>query len=140
MKKILPVFLIIAVVIGGAAFYGGTKYVQSKTSRGALQGNFRNSVQGGGFRNMGTNGGNGGMGFVAGDIIAKDDKSITVKLRDGSSKIIFYSGATKFGKFVSGTAADFGIGSAVIINGKTNSDGSITGDSIQLRLGASGDN
>ena len=71
--------------------------------------------------------------FLAGEVIAKDATSITVKMRDGSSKIVFYSETTEFSKFVSGVSTDLGVGKMVMIGGKTNSDGSITAQTIQIR-------
>ena len=110
MKNKLPVIVITLIAVAGGSFFGGMKYAESKSARGRLsqadfQGlqdlspeerqqrlqQFGTSV--GGFRG-GANGGRGGQGggFTAGEIILKDDKSVTVKLRDGSgSKIIFVS-------------------------------------------------
>jgi hypothetical protein len=145
MKKLLPIIIAI-IIVGGGAFYAGMKYQESKTpTAGLAAGNFQN------LRNLssqqrqqmfgqsGANasgtlaGGRGGANAAAGEIIAKDDKSITVKLQDGGSKIIFYSDSTEIGKFASGTQNDLEIGKTVIVNGKANSDGSITAQSIQLR-------
>lgn len=148
MKKILPI-IIAVVVIGGGAFYGGMKYGQSSSPTGGQNAGI-------GFANlsveqrqerlqqMGVNAGgkgvNRGSGFVNGEIIAKDDpakdgagKSITVKLLDGSSKIIFYSGTTQIGKMTSGTPSDIEIGKTVSVNGSANQDGSITAQLIQIR-------
>ncbi len=141
-KKLLPI-IIAVVVIGGGAFYAGMKYGQSNSSINSGQN------AGMGFANltpeqrqerlqqMGINatgrGGNRGSGFVNGEIIAKDDKSITVKLPDGSSKIVFYSDSTEVGKSVSGTSNDLEKGKTITVNGTTNSDGSITAQSIQIR-------
>ncbi len=135
MKKIIIPIVVLLVVAGGA-FFGGMKYAQRKT-----QGNFQNfsnlspeERQQMGAAGIGLRGGNsGGSGFASGEIINKDEESITVKLRDGGSKIIFYSDTTEVDKFATGTPSDLEIGKTVTINGKTNQDGSITAQSIQLR-------
>ena len=138
MKKILPI-IIMAVIVGGIAFYGGMQYGQSASSSSA-QINNQNPGQGGGF-GMGRRGGGGqGGGFSGGQIVGKDDKSITVKLQDGGSKIIFYSGATRIMKSVQGAPGDLVVGENINVAGAANSDGSIVAESIQLRSANSGRN
>ncbi|MFH0803887.1 MAG: hypothetical protein V1877_02105 [Candidatus Tagabacteria bacterium] len=145
MKKILPIIIAI-VVIGGGAFYGGMKYGQSNPAtagqnagmgfanlsaeerQARIQQMGGSAAASGGQRRTQTGG-----GFVSGDIISKDDKSITVKLPDGSSKIVFYSGSTEISKSVSGTSNDLEMAKAVSVNGPANSDGSITAQSVQIR-------
>ncbi len=128
MKKTLLLVLAVAVVVGGGAFYSGMKYSQSKVSQRFAQigGN------GGNFRSNRTSAG-GNSGFIAGEILSKDADSITVKMRDGSSKIIFFSDSTEIGKFVNGASNDLSIGQSISVSGKANSDGSITAQSIQIR-------
>lgn len=120
------------IVLAGGMFYAGMKYNQSQSpvfTRG-VGGNF--AVLGGqGARNANMRGGAGGM--VSGEIIAKDDQSITVKLRDGGSKIVFLSSTIEVSKFDKGSAADLEIGKSVSVNGTTNADGSVTAQTIQLR-------
>ena len=132
-NKMLVGFVIAVVVVGAGAFYGGMKYDQSKSSQS------KNSFGAqGGPTTRGTGQGRGGNrlaggGFVNGSIIAKDDKSVTVKTADGGSKIIFLSGSTQIMKSVDGSTVDLTVGKNVIINGSANSDGSLTAQSIQLR-------
>mgnify|MGYP002128294891 CR=1 FL=1 len=86
---------------------------------------------GGGF------GGRGGMmrggGTVNGEILSVDGKSLTVKLRDGGSKIVLLGDSTQINKAATGTAADLTQGTNVVIFGTTNSDGSVTAMNVQIR-------
>lgn len=143
MNKLIPIIILIVIVAAGS-FFGGMKYGQSKNSGNLSQRNFQDfedlspeerqqrmqqmGANVGGFR-----GGNRGDGFVTGEILSKDDKSITVKLPDGGSKIIFFSDSTEISKFVSGNPADLETGETIIASGTTNQDGSITAQSIQMR-------
>lgn len=139
-NKLITMVIAVAVVVGGGAFYGGMKYAQSKISSGG-RGNFANlsseerqqrlqqfGANGGGVRSRQSGG-----GFTAGEIISKDDKSVTIKLRDGGSKIIFFSGATEITKSVGGVSGDLTIGKNITVSGTANSDGSVTAGMIQLR-------
>ena len=127
MKKIIPIILVVVAV---GAFFGGMKYRQSKGNNNFGQA-FGSANVRGGLR--GSVVARGGGGFTTGEILSKDDKSITVKMRDGSSKIIFFSGSTEIGKFITGATNDLAIGKSVMINGSANSDGSISAQSIQIR-------
>ncbi len=139
MKKILPIVIIVAIILGGGAFFGGMKYAQNKASHNTIQGQKQRLQQMGTSAGAGMRGGQalqtGGQagGFVSGEIMSGDDKSITVKLRDGGSKIIFYSDTTTVDKFVSGDGNDLEVGKTVSVNGKANQDGSIAAQSIQIR-------
>ena len=143
MKKILPIIIALT-IIGAGTFYGGVLYGKNKNSNGG-QNNFAN------FQNLSPEerqarfqqpgnaatrqGGNrqGGANFTQGEIISKDDKSITIKLRDGGSKIAFFSNSTEVGKFSTTTPDNLLVGESVSVNGTANQDGSITAQSIQIR-------
>lgn len=129
MKNNLFLAIIVAVIVGAVGFYAGMKYQQSK--RPNFTGQFFNR-QGNGQRN-GT-GQNNRMGFrpVNGEIISADDKSITVKAQDGSSKIVFISDTTTVSKSSTGSKADLKVGETVGVFGIENTDGSVTAQSIQL--------
>ncbi len=131
-KKISAIVAVAIVLVGGGAFYGGMKYAQSKIPQRTGQGNF-GDLQRSGAANMGGLRGNGSGGFTTGEIIAKDSSSVTVKLNDGGSKIVFYSDTTAVDKFAKGTAGDLQIGESITVNGQANQDGSLTAQTIQIR-------
>lgn len=133
----------IIIIVAGGMFYAGMKYSDSKSiaARMAQRGNGdRMDVgpAGGGPRGQrggaqgGPNGANGG-GFSGGQVVSKDDASITIKTRDGGSKIVYYSGSTAVGKTVSGSASELNVGQDVMVSGKSNPDGSIAAKDIQIR-------
>ena len=120
-------------VVGAGSFYGGIKYAQSKAPQGRLQQRLQElGANVGGFRGGKTGGQTGGI-FTSGEIISKDDKSVTIKLRDGGSKIVFFSNSTEITKSASGSINDLEVGKNISINSTANSDGSITAQTIQLR-------
>lgn len=121
MNKNLIIPVLIAVLMGGVGFYGGMKYQQSKVpvrQFGQGQGQGQNRVR------MG--------GQVTGEILAMDDKSVTVKLADGSSKIILLSSTTTFSATAAGAKSDLKVGVRVAVFGTTNSDGSVTATNVQI--------
>ncbi len=146
-KKILTI-IILVILAGAGGFYAGMKYQESKTPTAADFQNLRNlssqqrqqmfgqsGANASGTLAGGRGGGNlpaGRQDVATGEIIAKDDKSITIKLRDAGSKIIFFSDSTKITKSADGSLNDFEIGKTAIVGGKQNSDGSITAETIQL--------
>lgn len=139
MSKIILltiVFVVIAIAVG---FYGGTRYQASKTP------NFQNissEQRQQMFQQMGANaagvragrtGSRAGANLVNGEIIAKDDQSVTVKILDGGSKIIFFSESTEVSKFAEATPDDLIVGTQIMATGTQNDDGTLTAQSIQVR-------
>jgi hypothetical protein len=132
-KNIIIVAIIVAIVFGGAGFYGGMLYGKSQATnsngqRLGMQGQFSQ-----GNRTGSTGRRASGAGFVSGQIIAKDDKSITVKSSDGGSKYILLSDSTVISKSATGTVNDLVNGGQVIVNGSTDPSGSIVASNIQIR-------
>lgn len=125
MKNTNILVIILAVAIGSGAFLGGMKYEHQRSS--ASRGQFGNRVPG-----MGTSRSQGGFRPVNGEVIAVDDKSITVKLQDGSSKIIILTDTTAVNKSAAGSREDLKTGEKIGVFGIENSDGSVTAQSIQL--------
>ena len=128
MNKNLIVVGVIALVLG---FLGGAKYGQNVFSNKA--GNFPSQMmRNGGMRGDGMTRGQQG-GFISGEVLTLDDKSMTVKMRDGGSKIVFLSSSTEIGKSVVGKMSDLMMGNQVMVSGEANSDGSVNAKTIQIR-------
>ncbi|MEI7890410.1 MAG: hypothetical protein WCI36_00415 [bacterium] len=144
-RQNIAIGVIILMLAVGGAFYGGMQYgarnVQAKNAqdqqgRGGFAGGAGGGQRGTGSQRGGMQAGsqNGPAGdFVGGEVIAKDDSSVTIKTRDGGSKIVFLSDKTSIDKSVSGVIADLSIGQQVTAQGKTNTDGSIAAQNIQIR-------
>ncbi|MFA6338989.1 MAG: hypothetical protein WCW87_02955 [Candidatus Paceibacterota bacterium] len=137
-KKILISVIISLIVVGSGSFYAGMKYDQSNQS--ATRGQKFQQMGGAGFNlnqkgtaHNGNNMMNGNGGFAAGEILSKDDKSITIKLTNGGSKIVFLSDSTKVTKDTEGSKNDLSNGVQVVASGSANSDGSITAQTVQIR-------
>lgn len=126
-KKRIITIIIIAVVCLAAGYYIGKSQSPAPTTRGNFTG-VNGANRTGGMKTLGGN-----SAPVSGDIISKDDKSITIKLRDGGSKIAFFSTSTPITKSVSGVSSDLSQNESVMIQGTTNADGSVTAQSIQIR-------
>jgi len=137
MKKILLSVIVTAVIVGGGAFFGGMQYAKSQTpDMGDLASRFGN------FDPSQRSGMSGGMGgftrsqaggeFVSGEILSMDAESITIKLPDGSSKLVFFSDASKINKMTEGSSADLVTGTIITVIGTSNNDGSVTASTIQI--------
>src|SRR3989344_5885057 len=129
----------IVVIIGGGAFYGGMTYAQMSRG-GSGGGNFTNlspeerQARFAGNGNPGARGPGGmGGGFTAGEIISKDETSITIKMQDGSTKIVLVGSSVQVMKSTTGSVDDLAIGTQITVTGSANSDGSVTAQSVQIR-------
>ncbi len=67
-----------------------------------------------------------------GEITKMDDSSITIKTPDGGSKIILISDSTVINKASQVSKTDLTVGSNVSITGDSNTDGSVTGKTINI--------
>lgn len=139
MKKILPVIIVAVIIIGAGAFYGGLKFADAKKPAAGQFGEFqaqRGQGAGAGGVNLAMAGrksvGQGG-GQMSGEILSIDDKSVTIKLNDGGSKIAFFSTSTEVSKYTAGSISDLVAGTNVMVLGKANADGSVIAQTIQIR-------
>lgn len=132
-SNIIIAILLLIIVVGGA-FLAGMKYQQSRQPTFARQ--FGNGQPGNGIflqkGGQGMMGGRAGLRPVTGSIISSDQDSITVKLPDGSSRIVLLTDKTEINKASQGTKDDLKVGEAVAAFGQENSDGTVTAQNIQL--------
>jgi hypothetical protein len=144
MNKKNIAIIISIIIVAGVSFYGGTIYKPNRNSAlaGNVSGAFANlsleerqarMQQFGSGAAGGQRGGRANGGFIAGEIISKDDKTITVKLSDGGSKIIILSASTNITKAAAGSLDDLKVGESLAVSGSANQDGSVTAQTIQLR-------
>jgi len=127
--------VVLLIVIGAGSFFVGTKYQQRKSVS-----NFRQQITGG--QGQGRNAQNTDLarnrgqvpGFrqTIGEIISVDDKSITVKMTDGSSKIVLISDSTTINQSTTAAKTDLKVGINVAVNGDQNTDGSVSGRNIEI--------
>ncbi|HEV7424389.1 MAG TPA: hypothetical protein VGO21_04340 [Candidatus Paceibacterota bacterium] len=126
---------IVGIIVLVGVFYGGIVYGKSQIAPRGQRGMGGQAFAAGGggaggFRNMG--------GFTTGQIIAKDEKSITVQLVGGGSKIIFLDANTKISKSTAGILADLAVGTQVSVTGAANTDGSVNAQMVQIRPNMTG--
>lgn len=131
-KILIPVIILLAVVLGVGGFFAGMQYQKSKRpSARDLQGmreQFRSGERPQGFGERLQ-----GQGRpISGEIIDSDEKGVTVKLPDGSSRIIFVGDSVQINKLAPGTKEDLTKGTQVFVIGSENPDGSITANSVQV--------
>ncbi|MFH2019490.1 MAG: hypothetical protein ABII80_02660 [bacterium] len=133
MKNITIILVILGLVIGGISFYGGTLYQKGRTP------SFADRI---GFTRPGASGQQGGTqgrqaGFsgnrpISGEVISSDATTLTLKLSDGSSKIVLLSDKTVINKTEATDISVLTPGVSLTVFGASNPDGSISADNINL--------
>jgi len=118
-KKTLAI-IVIVIIAALAAFYAGAKYEKHKLSALGLLVN-KSATKKAAVGNS-----------IKGTITAADDKSITIKMTNGSEKTIEFSSSMTFGTKGTGSASDLFIGELVVITGENNPDGSFAATNIRI--------
>ena len=129
MKNAMVTTVIVALIAVCAGFFGGMKYGDFQRTQARGAGN-RQFPTGGNSQTLNRTNGLGRP--ITGEVISKDDTSITVKTQDGGSRIIILSGATTINKTSDATIQDIVVGTKVGVFGTENSDKSMTAENIQL--------
>jgi len=126
------IVVIITIGVGVLAFFGGMKY-QENIATTTRSSSFANGARMGVGR-MGVTGAGNRTGFrpVNGEVLNTDDASLTVKLTDGSSKIVLFTTKTIINKATTAQKVDIKAGEKVAVFGTENADGSVTAQTVQL--------
>jgi hypothetical protein len=117
------IWLVIAIVALGGGYYWG------KAGAGAARGAGRFAGTGAFTSSTRPFGG----GLTVGQISTIDSSSITLQLANGNSQVVFYSSSTQISEPTIVSPSALSVGTTVMIGGTTNSDGSLTAQSIQVR-------
>lgn len=140
-NKYVAMVVAAVAIVGGGSFYGGMQYDKNLTAQvratrgqgqfGGAGGNVQSEQRG--QQRSGMMGGRGqGGGFVTGEVLSKDDKSITVKTPDGGSAIVYFSSTLNVRKADVASISDVIVGEQVTVSGKSSSDGSIVADTVSI--------
>ncbi len=130
MKNNWLMIILFSLVFGGIGFFAGIKYQQNKQVNNLRNFGFRQQN----LLNNRQRVNNNRLSFrpVAGEIAEIDDKSITIKLNNGSSKIVFYSEKTEVNRTEKANIKDLSKGEKVVVFGEEDRSGSINAISIQI--------
>lgn len=122
---VIAVVLIIVAAVGG--FYAGMQFQKSQRNS-QFAGRF------GGGQGFGARAGgqNGNTVPVRGQILSMGNSTLTVKLYDGSTKIVVLSGSTTFVQSTKASESDLKSGDTVMVIGSANSDGSVTASDVSI--------
>jgi hypothetical protein len=138
-KKMWVWAVIIAILVAGAAFWGGMTYAQSQRTSTAAS---RFGAAGTAFA------GRGGAGFAAGGagggtvgtVIQVGNGTFTVQLPSSTSttattgtKLVLFDDATQVQELETVPTSNIQVGQTVTVTGSANSDGSITATSVMVR-------
>lgn len=126
-QKSLLITILLVVIFAAGGFCGGMQYQKNKKP-GMPDGNFPGAMGSPRAGSMGREGADN-----SGEIISKDDKSVTIKSSSGSTKVIYYSESTQVAKTEAGSKDSLATGTKIMVIGSTNSDGSITARNIQIQ-------
>jgi flagellar basal body-associated protein FliL len=125
-NTVIIVAVILVIVAAAGGFFGGMMYQKSQVSalgaagRGSYAARFGQAGQSAANRP------------VRGQVLSMSDTTLTVKMSDGSTKIVVLSSSTAFAQSAKAALTDVKTGDTVNVVGTANSDGSVTATDIQI--------
>jgi Cu/Ag efflux protein CusF len=129
-NTMIVVAVVLVIIAAGGGFFGGMMYQKNQTSSLGVTG-ANGSRQGGNFAGR-FGGQNSNFRPVRGQVLNMDNNSLTVKMSDGSTKIVVLSSSTSFVQSTKAALSDVKTGDTVNVVGTQNSDGSVTAQDVQI--------
>ena len=129
-RILVSIVLIIIAAAGG--FFGGMMFQKNQTPAFGMMG--RGNFAG----RSGQSGQNAAFRPVRGQVLSMSDTTLTVKMSDGSTKIVVLSSSTAFMQSTKAGLTDVKTGDTVNVVGTANSDGSVTAQDVQINPPAQG--
>ncbi|MGH7141016.1 MAG: hypothetical protein ACREGH_00050 [Minisyncoccia bacterium] len=138
MKKSYIVGIVVIIIVGAGAYFLGMSAgkASAASTAGAQFAQF--AARGGAASGKVVFGGRAGAagGGTLGQIVSVSDNNMVIEV-GSSTQIVLLTPSTSIQKTVSGSQSDLGAGETVTVAGTSNSDGSVTADSVQIRPAAS---
>jgi hypothetical protein len=131
-KNNLILVIVIAVVVGGLAFWGGIQY--QKRQIGNLRSDQPANIRGQ-LKEMPERSGTQLGRAVNGEIISVEDETITIKTQEDDTRIVIFSDSTRINKTNEGSIADLQIGEQVMVVGAEDTSGVVTAQNISIGEG-----
>lgn len=132
MKKNYIVIGLILVVILAVSFMSGIKFQQSKNTTSFQDGGTSNRLFQGGQRQGGQVTQRQGFRSNVGEILSIDEETITIKMNDGSTKLILTPKNVTISKYENVDKTELKVGERIAVMGSENSDGSVTASNVQI--------
>ena len=128
------VILVVAVVCGGVGYKVGSFGKPFGSAQGMLRTRGGGMMQGQGPSAGSEQARQAGQGrrHTEGEILSIDDKGVTVKLADGSSKIVLFSDSTTYALSSAVDKSKVVVGQKVDIVGDPNTDGSVSASEVRI--------
>src|ERR1700733_254633 len=125
-------YIIGAVLVAALFFYAGVKYTESKAPVSAA-GRTTASTSAG-FAGRTGRGATAGSSFTTGTIVKVESGDIVITPSGATgSEVVLVGTSTPVMQTVAGSLSDLAAGQTVMVSGTSNSDGSLSATSIQLR-------
>lgn len=143
-KKIMLLASVAVILIGSGAFYGGSLYGKSQSAFpngfSGRNGTFPERNADGSMRSRDGQGqaagsrdtNRGSQDSVFGEVLSKNDTSITVKTPNGGSRIVYVSDKTSVGVSDPAALANISAGQTIMASGTGSTEGALVAHMLQI--------